>query len=194
MKKLFALFLVPFILLPLGSCTTSEESFHYVSDYTGFSDIPEDYTAADAIADGCLVIDSTTKENEHGVTVTNDVKTSGYDHWTNFVTAADNGTDSFLRAVHFLDGVGYYYDLYYRDGKYTLYKMDEYGVSPAISFQYLRHLTGKLSGTAREGSVYVLTDSLELTYRDVHWKYLSSNSEAVTTIPFYWLTFMLYFD
>ena len=38
-----------------------------------------------------------------------------------------------------------------------------------------------------------LTDSKKLTYHDVTWSYLSSDSRTVTTIPFEWLGFMIYF-
>ena len=44
----------------------------------------------------------------------------------------------------------------------------------------------------RENDFYVLTDSLELTYRDVEWSFLSSNLDTVTKIPFRWLGFTVY--
>ncbi len=56
-------------------------------------------------------------------------------------------------------------------------------------YKYLRKLTGRLSGAAREGCFWVLTDSLELTYRDVAWYYLTSNTEDRTKIKFFNLTY-----
>ncbi len=162
------------------------------STYTGFSDIPNDYTADDAIKDGCLVIDTEQEPNKYGAMVTKSRQTAGYEHWLAFLASAENGDDAFLRIAHFIDGVGYYRDLYHTDGRYKIYNYDEYGVSGGAPFKYLRKLDGVENG--KETSFYVLTDSTKLTFHDVRWKYISSNLETVTDIPFVWLTFMVYFD
>ncbi len=56
-------------------------------------------------------------------------------------------------------------------------------------YKYLRKLTGRLSGAARDGCFWVLTDSLDLTYHDVAWYYLTSNTEDRTKIKFFNLTY-----
>ena len=164
--------------------------------YLGFSDIPDGYTAADAIADGCLVIDTTNKLNQYMATVTDTQETAGYEHWAAFTDTASRGEDAFIRVAHFIDGVGYYSDLYYLDGKYTIFDLNEYGVSEGESFKYLRRLDGMAGppNDRKEACFYVLTDSLELTYDDVSWSHLASDLSTVTDIPYVWLGFMIYFE
>ena len=193
--------LVAFVLLALSlSACSSKEARHMQYDdngiYAGFSDIPDHYTAADAASDGCLVIDTTLKPNEYGVDITDQQKTYGYEQWQRFLEKSEAGENAFLRVAHFIDGVGYYRDLYYCDGKYTIFDYNEYGISESESFQYLRRLEGKTGPASdpRDDCYYVLTDSMELTYRDVNWSFLSSDFSTVTDIPFVWLTFMIYFE
>lgn len=164
--------------------------------YLGFSDIPEGYTSKDAADDGCLVIDITQKPNEYGALVTDKENTSGYEGWVAFTETASRGDDAFIRVAHFIDGVGYYHDLYYTGGKYTIFDLNEFGVSEGKSFKYLRRLDG-IAGPAsdpKEDCFYVLTDSLELSYDDVSWSFLSSDHTTVTKIPFEWLGFMIHFE
>ena len=162
--------------------------------YIGFNDIPDGYTADDALADGCLLIDITQKPNEYGVNVADTRRTGGYEYWLAFKSAAEANIDAFLRIAYFIDGVGYYHDLYHTNGKYFMYELNEYGISGGKEFKYLRRLDGIVGPQRKEDCYYVLTDSLELTYRDIEWSYLSSSTETVTKIPFKWLSFMIYFE
>ena len=162
--------------------------------YTGFSDIPDGYTAEQALTDGCLLIDITQEPNEHGVDVEKSRRTGGYEYWRAFEASAEANIDAFLRIAYFIDGVGYYHDLYYSAGKYRMFDLNEYGISGGKEFKYLRRLDGVVGPQKKEDCYYVLTDSLELTYRDVEWSYVSSNLETVTKIPFKWLGFMIYFE
>lgn len=186
------------LALMLVSCEKDKVSITYGEDgsYLGFSDIPSDYTAASAAADGCLVIDTVQGKNEYGATITEKRETDGYENWKKFIKRTESGKDAFLRVAHFIDGIGYYHDLYYCDGKYTIFENNEYGISEGETFKYLRRLVG-LAGPAsdpKEDCFYVLTDSMELTYRDVSWSFLSSDHTTVTKIPFEWLGFMIYFE
>lgn len=187
--------------LILCACQNAENDIAPTYDengkYIGFSDIPDGYTAEEAIADGCLVIDTVkTGVNEYGVTLYETPTTEGYDEWLEFIDRSDDGKDAFLRVAHYIEGVGYYRDLYYKDGKYTIFDCNEYGVSEGETFTYLRSLDGYVGpvGSQKEDCYYVLTDSLELTYEDVSWSYLSSDHNSVTKIPFVWLSFMIYFE
>ncbi len=79
-----------------------------------------------------------------------------------------------------------------RDGdSYKLYYDNNLRDSEPVreEYKYLRKLTGRLSGAARDGCFWVLTDSLDLTYHDVAWYYLSSNLEDRTKIKFFNLTY-----
>ena len=190
LKRILALTLSFILLAAVCSCGAKDASIPSPQSdaygvYTGFSDIPENYTADRAIKDGCVVI------SHDSVSDTQPQIATGYKHFEQFMESAQNGQDCFVRAAHFIDGVGYYTDLYYHDGKYIYFKLDEYGISEGKSFLYLRRLESEYS----EGSYYyVLTDSLELTYHDVQWSYLASNPSTVTKIPFVWLGFTTYFN
>lgn len=177
MKKSYFL-LFPVIILILTACSTSSDS----GEYTGFSDIPEHYTAWQASEDGCLVI-------------TDSVLYAGAEGWQSFLEESEAGKDAFLRIVQFIEEDVYYEDLYYEDGTYLLYADDqESGTRLEGSFTYLRALTGKLGNAQKETTLYVLTDSLELTCEDVLWTFASSNLKTVTDIPFVWLDFTTYLD
>lgn len=192
--------LIVFAVLALASCgktPTVHADITYDKNgvYTGFSDIPEDYDAERATRDGCLVVNILREPNVHGVLVSKETETFGYEKWEEFLSAAENGEDAFLRVAQFIDGTGYYHDLYYCDGTYTIFDLNEHGISDGETFRYLRRLegtTGPISDP-KDDYLYVLTDSKRLTYHDVMWSYLSSDSRTVTTIPFEWLGFMGYF-
>lgn len=198
-KRMLALTALLLLLATmLFACNKTDVSISYGEDgsYTGFSNIPSTYTAAGAIDDGCLVIDTIQGTNEHGATITEECETAGYENWQSFLAKTESGEDAFLRVAHFIDGIGYYCDLYYCDGKYTIFDFNEYGISKGATFQYLRRLDGYAgpASAPKQDCFYVLTDSKELTYQDVNWSFLSSDFSSITTIPFKWLGFMIYFE
>ncbi len=203
MKKFVAIILTAILTLSLFSCAEREEKGENIEisyndgKYSGFSDIPDNYTVDDAINDGCLVIETLDDgTNVHGVEMRKTGRTEGYEHWVSFLEKSQNGEDAFLRVAHFIRGTGYYHDLYYADGKYTIFDFNEYGISEGESYSLLRRLDGMAGpvGNQKEAHYYVLTDSTELTYHDVSWSYLSSSISTITDIPFEWLGFMIYFD
>jgi len=200
-KRIFLLSLLTalfFLLLASCSAKPSDIVISYGEDgkYTGFSDIPEGYTYEAALDDGCVGINtSTVGINEHGVAQRASLADGG-ESFFEFAERAEKGGDAFVRVAHFIDGTGYYYDLYYCDGKYTIFALNEYGISDGESYSLLRRLEGLAGPPAaqKEDVYYVLTDSTELTYHDVSWSFLSSDSRTVTKIPFKWLGFMIYFE
>lgn len=198
-KGMLALTALLLLLAPsLFACNKTDVCISYSEDgsYTGFSNIPSTYTAADAIDDGCLLIHTVQGTNEYGATITKERETAGYENWQSFLAKAESGEDAFLRVAHFIDGVGYYRDLYYCNGRYTIFDCNEFGISKGETYRYLRRLDGYAgpASAPKQDCFYVLTDSKELTYQDVSWSFLSSDLSTVTTIPFEWLTFMVYFE
>ena len=202
-KKIFVIALLAILTLSLLACSEKEEKgeqsgiAYNDGVYSGFSDIPENYTVEAAIDDGCLVVETLDDgTNANGIELYKTGRTEGYEHWVSFLEKSQSGKDAFLRVAHFICGTGYYYDLYYTDGKYTIFELNEYGISDGESYSLLRRLEGT-SGTVsyqRDAHLYVLTDSTELTYKDVTWSFLSSSISTVTDIPFEWLMFMNYFN
>ena len=161
-------------------------------NYLGFSDIPEGYTYADAVADGCLVIDNKNGKNEYGATVIEESKTFGYEKWEHFWELSQSGENAFLRVAHFIDGVGYYSDLHYCDGKYILFNNNELGIYKECEYKYLRYLDKvNENGIAY---LFILTDSLELTYEEVARSMTASSISQMTKIPYEWLGFMTWFN
>lgn len=165
-------------------------------NYLGFSDIPEGYDALAAAEDGCLVIDNTNGTNEYGATVILKTDTYGYENWEGFEKLSAEGKNAFIRVAHFIDGVGYYSDLHYYDGKYILFETNpELGTNKICEFRYLRCLEGTVGKPDDPSAayLYVLTDSLELTYEEVSRSMVASSISQMTKIPYEWLGFMTFF-
>ena len=189
LKRILALTLLFVLLATAYSCGEKDTDgprplYDSEGVYTGFSDIPENYNADMAIKDGCVVI------SHYTVSDTQPNVNTGYEHFEKFIQEAEQKKNSFVRVAHFINGIGYYTDLYYHNGKYIHFKLDEYGISEGKSFLYLRRLDSEHN---KEHCYYVLTDSLELTYHDVSWSYLASDRSTVTKIPFLWLGFTTYY-
>lgn len=191
MKK-NVIFLLP-ILIVFSFCACSENSqidepLHKTGvEYSGFSNIAENYTPQAAEKDGCFVI-VTGAENG------SKTEAFGKNQWQAFFDSSNNGNDAFLRVAHFIGNEGYYTDLYYQRNKYYQYKKDENGIRLNGPYNYLRVLVGKDGIPQKESKFYVLTDSLELTFNDVAHSMYSSNTESITKIPFAWLGFTVYLD
>ena len=160
--------------------------------YTGFWDIDEDGDPDEALARGCYVVD-------HSELI------GGREAWETFLAKAEKGENAFLRIAIKLypdqvdgdgiapEGTMFYDDLYYYEGKYYFFTYNGAGdIRSGGPYTYLRKLEGMSGNPKRENDFYVLTDSLELTYRDVEWSFLSSNLDTVTKIPFQWLGFTVY--
>ena len=203
-KRLFVIFVIVLLVFALSSCFDRIGNFEkinisYGEDgvYSGFSDIPDNYSVDDAIDDGCLVIETLDDgTNIHGVSMSKTGRTEGYEHWVAFVEKSQRGEDVFLRVAHFIRGTGYYHDLYYSDGKYTIFDFDEYEISEGKSYSLLRRLDG-MAGTGefqREHHFFVLTDSTEVTYNDITHRMFSSTYSPDEVVPYEWLGFMIYFD
>jgi hypothetical protein len=93
--------------------------------------------------------------------------------------------------VLFLKDGTYYVDLFYYDGYYYYFDC-EYTDLSARPYLYLRALTGQDGQPLKDATLYVLTDSLELTFKDVTRSFYSCDLRTVTTIPFVWLGFTTY--
>ncbi|MBE6609632.1 MAG: hypothetical protein E7634_03070 [Ruminococcaceae bacterium] len=161
--------------------------------YIGFSDIPDNYTVNDAINDGCIVIETIDAGvDERGLKLTETPTKVGYEKFTAFCEKAEQGENAFLRVAHFISEQYYYTDLYYHDGKFTVFTNSyELGISEGESYSLLRRLESNRNGKTH--SYYVLTDSTEFDYHYASQVMFSSVSTA-DAIPFYALRFVIYFE
>jgi len=197
LKRILALTLLFVLLATACSCgekDTDAPRPSYDADgvYTGFSDIPENYNADMAIKDGCVVI------SHYTVSDTQPNVNTGYEHFEKFVQEAEQKKNSFVRVAHFINGIGYYTDLYYHDGKYLHFKFDDKsGPSNGESYMYLRRLDSEEN---KNHCLYVLTDSIDLTYSDVMQQKFSGSilpssiSRDPPHKPYLWLGFTTYFN
>lgn len=189
MKKVCLLiaFIILFIL-PYG-CSSQQHKPIFKLDksgnYTGFLNLPTDYTPEEALEDGCFVVveDSETDRTKlYG----------GKEHWKAFLKASTKGEDVALRVVSFLSEGIFYDDLFYCNGYYHHFYHDRNSLSdnsPDTPYLYLRELTGKLGIQSKDYTIYVLTNSLELTYKDVIGTFASSSMEVIRKRDFDWLYF-----
>lgn len=191
MKKHALLFLLFLILFPFCSCSETkqikEPTYNTSMEYSGFSNIPDNYTPKKAKEDGCFVIESEDESDTKS-------KVHGKNQWQSFFKNSNKGEDSFLRVAHFIGDEGYYTDLFYCENKYYQYTKDEYGIRLKGPYKYLRALAGEDGMPRKQVTLYVLTDSMELTCDDVLRSFYSSNLETITKIPFVWLGFTTYLE
>ena len=202
-KVICGLLTMIFCLTCLAACGGNQEekqegksvkipTYDENGNYTGFSDIGEDSELETAAAHGCYVVDGNKLY-------------SGMEAWENFVAQAEAGNDAYLRVVHIIypwqiemDSTGdvptfYYDDLNYYEGKYYFFCYNGADdIRDSGPFTYLRALVGVSGNPAKERTTYVLTDSLDLTYDDVEWSFLSSNLEYITMLRVQWLGFAIY--
>lgn len=162
--------------------------YNHSSDYvySGFSDIADNYTVNDAIADKCFVIETSNISGSSS-------KVTGAEYWQEFLDKSSKNENVFLRVVHFI-GSDYvaFSDLYYSDGNYYFYEKNEFGIHKTGPNKYLRKLEGTDGIPPKASCYYVLTDSLKLTFGDVRHSHYSSNLDTVTKIPYKWLLFTVY--
>ncbi len=199
MRKLLLITGVIIMLLTLSGCSRSKflkkhEPFLKLDDkgnYMGFLNLPEEYTPDKALEDGCFVVAEDSNKKGSAKLY------GGKEHWDSFLDASSKGRETFLRVVTFLPEGIFYDDLYYNNGHYHHFHHDRNTLSDAPKdrpYKYLRTLTDKFGSPPKDSTMYVLTDSLELTFRDVMWSMLSSSMEARTKIPYDWLGFTTYIE
>jgi hypothetical protein len=181
MKKMSNILIITMILLFFSGCgETSDAAFFSKLDsngnYTGFSNLSENYTAEQAEKDGCYV-----RVNLKTV--------GGEQFWKDFVKDASNKKNADIRIVTILEGGTYFLDVFYDDGYYRAFDSDSEDLHD-YKFKYLMTLEGTLPNAAKSGKVTVLTDDKELTYKDVMWKFLSSDMNYIKSISPFKLIFI----
>lgn len=195
MKK-FSIFLCAVLLFSLCACHANspeapavrKPTFDADGVYTGFSDIPGGYLSTAAAADGCMMVH------------TGDEEIANYDRWEAFLADSQAGKDAFLRVAVYTKSNNryheYYVDLYYCDGKYTVFRRDSGKIYSNGTWQYLRCFE---SENPQGKDTYVLTDSMELTLENIREYFTAMFSSVMAPsleqkIPFYQLFFMNYFQ
>ena len=139
-------------------------SFDENGNYTGFSDLPSNYTVEDAKSDGYFT--------SMGVEI---VANKGL--WDRFAEKSHNNNDASIRMVKFYeesDGSPYFKDLFYRDEYYYLFdsSAESHEKQP---YRYLLTLEGQFGSPLKDSGVIVLTNDNTLTFDMVMQSALSSD-------------------
>jgi len=154
---------------------TRNTNFNFDADgnYIGFETlpIPADYTAEQAVKDGCYV----TK---------NLVEAGGSEAWESFIRNSKDGKASFVRIMSIFDEGTYYEDLFYADGYYRIFDSSAADLTDH-KYKYILDLRGRMSNAERDSRFVVLTDDNTLTFDDVMLSMISSSTVVIDSISPY---------
>lgn len=200
MRRIYLLFLA-FIILTSG-CNISacrKESrqkdttgyfqldnfnFDEEGDYTGFDNLPRNYTEEEAIEDGYLVFESIEM-------------VGGEDVLKQFKQNVQKGKNAGIRIAKFYDDenafIVNYKDLFYLNGFFRCFDSDSTNLKDN-KYEYMLELIGTLPNAAKSGKLTILTDDKLLSYLDVEWAFLSSNSHYAESISSFQLLHMEVLD
>lgn len=180
MKKTFIFMYIAMMIVFMSSCSSASDnnltySFDSMENYTGFVNIPEDYTVEQAEKDGCYIrLNANDSANELV--------------WSKFIEDSSKGVDSSIRIMSIYDEDTLYSDLYYRDGSYQLFDSSSEDMK-VEKFKYLLDLQGRMSNAVRNSHFVVLTDDEELTFENVIRRMISSSMDVINSISSYRIVF-----
>ena len=182
MKKIIRVILILiFITVFISGCnkTNNKDSsikftFDTNGNYTGFSNIPDNYTIQDATEDGYLVMqDLDIIENQSA--------------WDNFVELSSNKKYTSIRIVKFYtDSLNspYFLDLFYNNGYYYCFDSSS-ETQEKKPFSLLKTLEGKFGNPLKDLSFIILTNDDELTFDMIINSRISSDLTVIKNIsPF----------
>lgn len=176
MKKFLVIICLVSVILLTSSCSSAnskslEYSFDANGNYTGFENIPEDYTPEQAEKDGCYI-----SKNLQEI--------GGEKAWTEFVEASSKGKDSSIRIMSIYDNATYYEDLFFVDGSYQIFDSSSEDLK-IHKYKYLLDLEGRMPNAVKDSRFVVLTDDETFTFEQVSSSLLSSSMNVISSIPPY---------
>ena len=143
------------------------------------TDLPDNYTAVDAIGDGCVVFEDGTI-------------TGGQAIWDQFIQSCNEGQPAEVRTVTYYyktDNVHYVHDLYYDGDSYTQVWYEE-GERILRSFKYLVRYEGPApspNATFTDYVYYVMVNDPDVTWKELEWGLLSSRmGDYIPHMVVYW--------
>lgn len=182
MKKAIVLILVllciVILILGCNKIKNSDNLLNFSLDrsgnYTGFSDLPSNYTIEDAKADGYFVIQDLEVVADKNI-------------WDSFVETSFRKENVSIRIVKFYTESAdspYFLDLFYRDGYYYLFDSSAEN-QEKHPYLYLLILEGQFGNPLRNSGVILLTDDNTLTFDKVMHSMLSSNMDYKKSVSPY---------
>jgi hypothetical protein len=182
MKKVIALILVFVCIAALifgcsktkNGGTSLNFSFDKNGNYTGFSDLPLNYTIEDA--------------KDGGYYVTQNLEViANKNVWDNFVDTSLRRENTSIRMVKFhteSTDSPFFLDLFYEDGYYYLFDSSAENQEKQ-PYLYLLTLEGKFGNPVRDSGVILLTNDDALTFGTVMKVLISSNMDYIKSVsPF----------
>lgn len=169
-KKIVLILLLLCVILIFGcnkevnSNSLLSFSFDDSGNYTGFSNLPSNYTIEDAKVDGYYAkVDLKVVANENV--------------WDSFVETSLSKKNTSIRIVSFHTkntNSPFYKDLFYRDGYYYCFdsSAEDQEKHP---YQYLLTLEGQFGNPLKDSIIIILTDDNTLTFDSVIKSALSSD-------------------
>jgi hypothetical protein len=155
------------------------------SEVYRYSDLPENYTVAQALADGCMVM-----EWRNGATTP---KVWGIDYWETFLEVSGRGENITLRVVYFNDQRAWFTDFYYSRDRYTLYTRDIYSEYQIGPYAYLKKIEGADIYSGEDIDCYILTNDAQLGAESVLSMMHICDIEAERDVAFTIVDFTTYF-
>ncbi|MBQ7933314.1 MAG: hypothetical protein IJ327_00800 [Lachnospiraceae bacterium] len=150
-----------------------------VMEKVSLTELPDDYSAVDAMVDGCVVFEDGTI-------------TAGQDIWDTFVETCSKGTPASVRtAVYYYktDNVHFVHDLSYDGDSYTMVWYEE-GERLVRNFKYLVRYEGDApspNATFTNYVYYVLVNDNTVTWEELEWGILSSQmGDYIPHMSVYW--------
>lgn len=180
-KVIIMIVLIACMILIFSGCNKTDHNansltftFDKEGNYTGFSNIPTNYTIEDAKEDGYYIIqDAEVVANEKV--------------WNNFIEKSKEKENSSVRIVEYFTEdkeSPYFLDLFYNQGYYYLFdsSADNKEKSPYL---YLLTLEGMFGNPEKKSGVVVLSNDNTLTFDMVMKSLTSSSTEEINKIPSY---------
>lgn len=176
MKKILVVISLVSVILLISSWGSAinknlEYSFDANGNYTGFKNVPEDYTPEQAEKDGCYI-----SKNLQEI--------GGEKAWTKFIENAAKGKDSSVRIMSIYDDGTYFDDLFFLDGSYQIFDSSSEDLK-IHKFKYLLDLKGRGPNAVKDSRFVVLTNDETLTFDKVSLSLLSSSMNVINSISSY---------
>jgi len=150
-------------------------TFDAAGNYTGFDNLPQNYTIEQAIEDGCYVRKGASGE-------------VGGDNWRYFIENSNNKKDTAIRIMCIFDDATFYTDLFFVDGSYRIFDSSSEDLSDR-EYKYILELSGRMPNAERDSYFAILTDDETLTFDKVVKSSISSDSVEIRSISPYRLIF-----
>ncbi|WP_239617693.1 hypothetical protein [Cohnella mopanensis] len=143
-------------------------------NYTGFSNLPKNYTVEEAKKDGYIV------EQDSVVIANNEV-------WASFVETAAQGNNTAVRMVSFLtedNSSPFFRDLFFSDGYYSLFDSSS-DKQDMQRYSHLVTLEGQFGNPLKNTQIVVLTDDNALSFNVVLKTLITSNMDYKQSVSPY---------